>query len=768
MVALTTAPPVLDPRIISTYFIRDSLVGDLPVIIFHGPSTTTNSTRNSSRIQAHIYSIAGFQSFPRLTIAPTSPLYAAVHHLPDDKQGDEVYRGLAVSLLKYFLEMPGHVKICLTKLLALGCPDRNIPAIFDERHAASLASGMVRVENNADIIKHISVALAKKHMSWTDLDVVLPLGSIKKTIVSNQKDDSEENLTLADDGRPVVDYGKFNDIVSLFGPPSFLPTSKLRRAPSKPTAVGKDHTLAEHQKESLQREIKELVETEKSYVLKLQDLAKSAAVSHTRSTDSQSYTAMQPLEGQMRKLFPESLSQIHDMNTQFLNDITLTVGDNRQNSIDALQKNQGGVKIPERDAVGVEPFAKVLLRYFPRFRGPYQDYLRASAYFPVTLNQVLREGVSRYTEALHQIGEQRLKSLLIEPVQRLPRYSLFIDNIIKQLPAAHPATGKFLKAKDMITDICALDEDKVLDGNYKCTQLKRLVAKWPDSLAPFGRLINAVDAAELKAPYTTSASMEEVAQCILLLFPDYVLVLRKLGEHALSARGLLAEIDRPVATVSTASLTSIHPQSLSLTYAFRLEETRFTECHNGSQISLCCIRENSENINNSSDGDINYAIVTRTYYLLGSYEGKSSRWNEEVARARIEYRFPEKFREADNWGLRMINLEENGLGVVSAVFEDDALSGKALQRRLHGHIQLVIQHQQDHGGDKVWQVRASPVEITVRVVMLGANKYLLEFAGLGGIHSTEEIAIHDFWAVFIKRCKIRYPILSSADLCSSK
>ena len=752
MVLLSPAPPVLDPRIITPYYNKDLLVGNLPVVVFHGASTTTNSTRNSSRIQAHIYSIAGFQSFPRLTIAPTSPLYAAVHHLPEEKQGDEVYRGLAVSLLKYFLEMSELTKTCLTNLVALGCQDQSLPAMFDEKHAAKLASGMVRVENKADVIEHISTALAEKHLSWIDVDIVLPSGSFTKTTTSASSNESEENPALADDGRPLIDYGEFNEIVKLFGSPSFLPTSKLRRAPSRPTVVGRNRTLAQHQRESLQREVKELVETEKSYVLKLHDLEKSVAVRYTRSTNSKPFTGMQSDDSKMRELFPESLSQILDMNTEFLDEISL-VSENELDSRGVPVSHRDGLQASERDSTGVEAFAKLLLRYFPRFKDPYQDYLKASARFPTILNHILRNGPSKYTEALYLTGEQRLKSLLIEPVQRLPRYSLFIDNMVNQLPSAHPAVGKFLKAKDVITDICALDQDESLDNNRLITHLRKLVAKWPESLAPLGRLITAVDATELKAPYAVPPSMEDTVQCILLLFPDYVVVLKKLNEHALSARGLLAEIDRVSLTVSTAPQTLLPPQSLSLIYAFRLQETRFTESNNGSLISLFCIRETSHDSSHYG-GNINYAIVTRVYCLLGAYEGKAARWNEEAARAKIEYRFPEKIRETERWSLRTTNPQVNGLGIVSAIFEDDSNSDETLQRRLYGHVQILVQRQDERDENDLWKVQFPTVEITARIVTLESNIYLLEFAAFGDTHSTDEVHGDDLWTIFSRRCKI--------------
>ena len=100
----------LSPEHVTLYYASDPLLGHLPVLIFHGPSTTANYTLNSSRVQIHIYSPAGFQSFPRITISPNSPFYGVVSHLPREFQGDEICRALAFGLFKYFSELPEVVK----------------------------------------------------------------------------------------------------------------------------------------------------------------------------------------------------------------------------------------------------------------------------------------------------------------------------------------------------------------------------------------------------------------------------------------------------------------------------------------------------------------------------------------------------------------------------------------------------------------------------------------------------------------------------------
>lgn len=170
----------LSPANVSLYHATDPLLGHLPVLLFHGPSTTANYTHNSSRVQIHVYSTAGFQCFPRITISPNSPFYGVVHHLPREFQGDEIYRGLAFGLLRYFTELPEAVKSHLRSLYPTtrGRRPGSAPALFGEQHAADLAKSMVKSDNTEHVVKHLESAMQIQHISSVDIDFVLPPNAI--------------------------------------------------------------------------------------------------------------------------------------------------------------------------------------------------------------------------------------------------------------------------------------------------------------------------------------------------------------------------------------------------------------------------------------------------------------------------------------------------------------------------------------------------------------------------------------------------------------
>src|SRR3978361_309163 len=107
MAVVMPAPPALS-RDLALFHPTDPLLANSPVLIFHGPAASIGAT--SSRIQVHVFTPAGVGPYARLAVSPNSPFYSAVNNLPREEQGDEVCRGLAFGLKKYFAELPEGVK----------------------------------------------------------------------------------------------------------------------------------------------------------------------------------------------------------------------------------------------------------------------------------------------------------------------------------------------------------------------------------------------------------------------------------------------------------------------------------------------------------------------------------------------------------------------------------------------------------------------------------------------------------------------------------
>lgn len=754
MVVISTAPPTLSPEILTLYYTTEKLLGNLPILIFHGPSTTTNSTLNSSRIQAHIYTLAGFHSYPRLTISPSSPLYAAVNHLPSEKQGDEVYRGLAVSLLKYFAELPKVVKSSLVELAGFERSD-GAPAMFDEMHAGDLAARMVKVENCAEVIASITTALSETSTSWVDLDVVLPPNS---TVQPPLHTETETDLLYNDDISSLERFGAYAPLVKLFGSPTFLPTSKIRRAPSRPTSLSRNKSLLRGQKEALRREMCELLGTEERYVGKLYDLVNGVAVAFRPKVENKAYATTSLSERALERLFPSSLTQILDINTAFLAAIRTSLDETENEAIRDIQtstdvgafRDYTAAETRKPDSIGATVFAKVLVEWLPKFTEPYQDYMRSSSEFSRVLNEFLRDGTSRFSRHVHEIGEQRLRSMLIEPVQRLPRYSLFIDNMVNVLPGTHPALTNLLKARDMIAEICSLDRESTADTSKVTSRLSKLISGWPPTLSVRGRLITAVDVAELNPPYNISSSAGHGQPSMLLLFANCMIVVRKNEGNTISARGILAEVDRPgpASGVITSDANQNLSQGLSFSSCFDLRVLRFAESQGGRLTWMTCTEQLSSTASRRASVGHGFPFI-KAYVLLGTFQGKAARWSEEICRARIEGRFSETLRESYKWALHSINSPTGDLGILAAIFDGDSEGTEDATRAL-GRVRVIITDVTD---TRPAAPTTRAVPITACITVLGPGRYQLDFTGINDEGSMDNVTDQNFLAVFAKRCE---------------
>lgn len=736
MITLSAAPPALSSSTLSLYYARDDLLENLPILVFYGPSTTGNSTQNSSRIQAHIYTLAGFQTFPRLTVAPTSPLYAAVNHLSAEQQGDEVCRGLAVSLLSYFAGLPKAMKNSLRDRAAARRPNRAAPMMFDEMHAADLAATMVEIEDKSQTTNYIMSALSTQVLSWVDMDVILPSGTIQRA----RSLDGEDDAPLFDnDGLPLYHYGQYTSVIESLGSAAFLPTSKLQRAPSRPTAHSRSRILSKDQKVSLRREMCELVDTESSYTGKIQNLVESIAA------DFRQFGSSNIVNG----LFPESLNRILETNERFYQDIQSVLDETENEAINDIEGNASGesdlgspiTQGRRRDPTGTLHFAKALLRWFPKFMGPYQDYLRVSTNFSNIITQSLADQSSAVAKHLHDFGEQRLRSALIEPVQRLPRYSLLIDNMVNLLPASHPALSSLLKARDVITDICALDTQLSGDFARSAKTLRNIVADWPATFSPCGRLITAVDVLELSPPYATSG---EGTAGIILLFVDSIVLLQKAGNSSLSARGIVAEVDRPTTPTNAFFSSSLSlDRDLKFIGAYYLSQLRFSESESGRLIRITLFGGTTPNLNTLRHSQ----SLTKVFLALGPYESKAARFSEEVIKARIESRFSEAARDSGKWALRSVTPSQESLGVLVALLEEHSESPADLTQG-HSQIRLYVDTSretnsivtQDHG-----------TEIAASITTLGSGSYRLDTEGIDGTCFTDICTHENLLSVLLKR-----------------
>ncbi|KAI1996007.1 hypothetical protein LOZ53_001243 [Ophidiomyces ophidiicola] len=712
------------------------------VFVFTGPVTTANSTLSSSRIQAHIITSGGVHSYPRITISPAAPVYAAVNHLPRDRQGDEVYRGLAVCLFKYFSELPQLVKDALTALAVSEKYGARLPKLFDEVHAADLANRMIRVEGMPQVLPDLKDAFSEKIVPCVDIDFVLPPGSIDAPPQNSRDAGSDAHSIQKFSDR----FGQYASLIEALGDPIFLPTAKLKRAPSQSTNLSKSRTFTSAQKETLRLSMCEVVDTEERYVGKMYDLVHNVAHEFRQKARDKSVSSTSPNESELLKLFPTCLNEILEVNMGFLNDIRQILEYTEKDALNdiikdtvldssALARDSNGQR---KDPIGIIAFARCLQEWLPRFSQPYGEYMNAHTGFTQILNAFLNDQNSSFSKRVYESGEQRMRSLLMEPVQRLPRYSLLIDAMTSALPIVHPAVKSLLNARDIIAEICSLDSSSGIGQSLK--RLQTLVTGWPASVTPTGRLITAVDFYTLLPPYRPGLQGTRSEPGILLVYSDFLVLVLKGPESKLTARGLHAELDKPQPGFGTDPTTST-PEMIFL-QASRIVNVRCSQSKCAQVLYLTPATNFLRNERSRSKPAL------QALELLSSYEGKAHRLIEEVTKARIEGRFPEQYRERGKWSLHHPDGTCGNLGALISVFEESAVDD--MPSKLSSTIQLNFgPRKPDLHIDEL----NSNLDVNISMSMVGDGKYRMEMDSVTGVFYTDIFTPQDFVPVLTKRSK---------------
>lgn len=726
---------------LSLYYTVDSHLSS--VLVFYGPVVTANATVTSSRIQAHIFTPAGFQSYPRITISPSAPVYAAVNYLPRDKQGDEVTRGLAVSMLRYFTGMSDSLKDCLIEVGRTGRQNGKAPKLFDAMHAADLANRMTKVDDSTEIVRDIRSAYRERKIPWIDIDVVLPAGTIQRCQRRGSTDsDIEETHDLQ--------YGSYTPLITALGDPMFMPTSRLKRAPSQPTNVSKSRIFSRAQKEALRHTMCELVDTEERYVSKLYSLVYEVADEFQRKAQARGPSSTSPDEAELAALFPPCLHDVLQVNLGFLDVIRHVLEETETGFLDDVGQD---TELPatvshrsssrdKRDPLGAVEFAKALLDWLPQFSQPYAEYMRAHTGFSQTLNSFMKDKNSSFSKRVYEAGEQRLRSLLMEPVQRLPRYSLLIDTMTGSLPLVHPAVRPLLKARDIVKDICALDNASTSGYTKSLQRLRELVnGGWPVKKFPEGRLITAVDVNEITPPYRLNLQAPGSGAGILLLYKNCLVLLAKPAESRITARGLLADIDSATSSANDSS-TALPSSELRLVQLLELDTVN---CMQSACGRILFIVPSSPKFNSGSrTTDTGFLALE----LAAMYEGKASRLIEEVTKAKIEGRFPDQEREGGKWTLRSPATPAGNASVLACVFED-GLSA-ALTSGHHSPIRLVFETTK---AACTQILNNANLDVIVSISSFNGDQFRMDFDSSIGLPSTDLVTVDNFVSTLSRRCE---------------
>ena len=409
------------------------------ILVFYFPVQAIGSLASTSRIRTTILSAAGFKSYGAFSIAPNSSYYSAVHKLPEEKQRDDVYRGIAFALCRYFSDVSSEVKNAIDEEHA----HHGVATKWGQTHAAQVTCRMSKVINTEEIIE--ALRPFSKDRPTSPPTPLRPLASIRKTRPSFLPQDAGAH--------------GISRIGHVFTPSKRIPSGPANRSPSISTpgsrkvsnAPDPKHTV--QQLESLRFKMCEFVDTEDRYITRLQELielvsnqgrtAKSLSSKFGSSRNQKTIHAMLQ--------FPSLLDQIKDLNLAFLDEIETTLHNSEDAALSFLDSAADTHQLLQaaKDPMGILSFAKILLNHFPKFPMPYREYLDLHSQISSNLDQFLKEGTASI---------QTAPSLLMEPAQRISRYGLYIDTMLPHIPAHFTVAIRTLeKARRIIAEICEME-----------------------------------------------------------------------------------------------------------------------------------------------------------------------------------------------------------------------------------------------------------------------------------------------------------------------
>ena len=196
------------------------------------------------------------------------------------------------------------------------------------------------------------------------------------------------------------------------------------------------------------RVIVELYETEKTYVgcltivcdLFLKKFVKLGAMTND----------------DIRKVFG-NIPQLKQLQEQFLAALKDAIGNRR-----------------ETDRTFSEcPIGEVFTRFTPFFTGLYKEYLDTYDSGNYRLQQLMVDPNSNLAEALSMLLKDKratsfrelssIQSLLITPIQRLPRYKLLLEQLIKHAPKGHSQLSKLKKALEKVRESASRVNESMTD-----------------------------------------------------------------------------------------------------------------------------------------------------------------------------------------------------------------------------------------------------------------------------------------------------------------
>ncbi|KAI0035678.1 hypothetical protein K488DRAFT_42843, partial [Vararia minispora EC-137] len=350
--------------------------------------------------------------------------------------------------------------------------------------------------------------------------------------------ENEGNAELSEDVRELV--ASFGDPLG-FPDDDDMPSSVAERPG---TNDNRTRRRAMTNTSAIQDVINELVNTERSYVKRLQILKQDYA-DPLRTYARSKQTAIIPAY-EANTLFG-NIDTLLPVNEAFLEDLERMVASDRPDSI----VNIGDVVLKH--------FKQQSGRGFELYKHFYVKREEAQAIFE---REMAKKGsFATFIDRIkYSSGDSKnrigLRELLAEPVQRIPRYTLMFRTMIKRMAPSDPQRARLVEADAIASKIALAETDEPTKRASVMHCLTQTIEDFPPGLISHSRrLIDYVDVDDahdgLNGPGSSGAL--EPLRCTLFLFDDKLMIVKRPSEK--TARTLTG-LDRLEKATKSGSLPS--------------------------------------------------------------------------------------------------------------------------------------------------------------------------------------------------------------------
>ncbi|CCF47991.1 hypothetical protein NDA11_002901 [Ustilago hordei] len=294
--------------------------------------------------------------------------------------------------------------------------------------------------------------------------------------------------------------------------------------------------------------VQELIDTERSYVRRIDVLHQKYAIP-LRTLAKDRDTAIIPLY-EAQRLFG-NIGEIAGANRAFLNDLERLASQGQ----DVLRAGLGDVLYNHMSCFSC------YTEYFANFE--------KAKHIEQTLakHRAFCEFADRAKYSVTGIGNTGLRDLLMEPIQRIPRYKLLIDAILAHVESRDPLRTRLEQVITLISRIASCEADEKTRRAAVLWSFSRNVDSFPAELiSAHRRFIDCIDVDDFPLDASTASSGIAASfsglrpiHCTLFLFDDRIAIVKRANASTSARKTVgLDDISRLTSQMKTFTEKSSH------------------------------------------------------------------------------------------------------------------------------------------------------------------------------------------------------------------